>query len=122
MLIEYLDSSLKALCPILGLSIPDLQDSTSWRIDFHPEATESQKQAALNFIASFSLVTYEKQTLYIEQRVSAYPPIGDQLDALLKQLNSMQIAGQIQLVPDLAVIINKWQDVKTMYPKPSESK
>lgn len=54
-------------------------------------------------------------TMYIYQRRDAYPAIGDQLDAILKQLNSMGIV----LVPDMDNIIKQWLKVKNDYPKPA---
>lgn len=50
--------------------------------------------------------TYITDNLYKEQRRKAYPPIGDQLDALWK-------GGQAQT--DMLALINA---VKTTYPKP----
>jgi hypothetical protein len=50
---------------------------------------------------------------YADKRRREYPPIGDQLDALLRQFD-----GQSSLVPELQTIINQWKTVKTKYPKP----
>lgn len=48
----------------------------------------------------------QAKTLYIEQRVGAYPPIGDQLDALWKGGDDADA---------MKVLVNK---VKSDYPKP----
>ena len=41
-----LDTALKAVCPCTGVSIGNLTDKTTWRVDFLPEATDAQKAAA----------------------------------------------------------------------------
>lgn len=53
---------------------------------------------------------------YKLDRAREYPPIGDQLDAILKHFKSLQDAGNT-LPPDLTQIIESWQDVKLQYPK-----
>lgn len=57
-------------------------------------------------------------TKYITDRRNEYPPIGDQLDAILKHLNYMQLQGETNLVSDLDDIVGKWLAVKSKYPKP----
>jgi hypothetical protein len=53
---------------------------------------------------------------YQVARAVAYDPIGDQLDAVLKQFNYMRMNG-IELVEDLDTVINNWLKVKQDYPK-----
>lgn len=60
------------------------------------------------------------KTQYISNRVSAYPPITDQLDAVLKQLNYMQMNKQTDLIAPMDDIIQKWLQVKRDFPKPGE--
>lgn len=57
---------------------------------------------------------------YLELRKAAYPEIGDQLDAILKQFEYMKQSEQLVLEADLDAIIQDWQAVKTLYPKPVE--
>ena len=57
---------------------------------------------------------------YKDDRKKEYPDIGEQLDAILKTLNYMQLDGQTDLVKDLDGIIGKWLAVKAKYPKPTE--
>lgn len=57
---------------------------------------------------------------YKVQRQKKYPEIGDQLDAILKQLNYMQMSGQTNLVSQLDDIIGQWLAVKREYPKPTD--
>lgn len=52
-----------------------------------------------------------------ESRRAEYPAIGDQLDAVLKQLNYMRMNNETDLVQDLDNIVNQWLAVKAKYPK-----
>lgn len=60
------------------------------------------------------------KTQYVSDRVSAYPPITDQLDAVLKQLNYMQMNKQTDLIAPMDDIIQQWLKVKRDFPKPGE--
>lgn len=42
-----------AVCPIAGISIGTESDKATWKIDFHPEATDAQKAAAQAVVAAF---------------------------------------------------------------------
>jgi hypothetical protein len=55
-------------------------------------------------------------TQYQRDRQSEYPPIGDQLDAILKHLNYRRTQGE-DLVKDLDNIVGAWLNVKSRYPK-----
>lgn len=57
------------------------------------------------------------QPPYTQERANAYPPIGDQLDAILKHVNYRRTQGD-ELVQDLDDIIAAWLAVKSQYPKP----
>lgn len=79
---------------------------------------------------------YETYLKYMDDRAREYPPLGDQLDALLKQFNYMRMQGQLDpqtattadivnsmnnfnnLVQDLDNIIAAWLAIKAKYPKP----
>ena len=52
-----------------------------------------------------------REVNYKNLRSWAYPPIGDQLDALLKYLD-----GSVGLPVELTSIISKWKQVKEEYP------
>lgn len=56
MKIEALDQAIRAACPIDGVSIGKAQDKTTWRIDFKPEATESERAAASAILAQIDTV------------------------------------------------------------------
>ena len=48
-----LHTQLIVVCPIDGISIGRWGDKTTWRVDYRPEATDSQKTAAQVVIADF---------------------------------------------------------------------
>lgn len=52
----------------------------------------------------------------VDNRKRAYPPIGDQLDAILKEFKVMRDGGAL-LNPDLEVIMDQWEAVKEDFPK-----
>lgn len=53
---------------------------------------------------------------YATKRQKEYPAIGDQLDAILKQLNYDRLNGRA-LVQDMDNIIGQWLEIKERYPK-----
>ena len=55
---------------------------------------------------------------YRRDREKEYPAIGDQLDAILKQLNYMQMNKQTDLIKEMDKIVTDWLAVKRKYPKP----
>jgi len=60
----------------------------------------------------------QNQNQYILDRAREYPLIVDQLEAILKQLNYMQMTGQTDLIEEMDLIIQQWLEVKRKYPKP----
>jgi hypothetical protein len=50
-----LHNAIAAVCPIQGVSIGNLADKATWRIDYDPAATAPQKQAAQAVITSFNV-------------------------------------------------------------------
>lgn len=51
--ISKLDSAVKAVCPIHGVSVGDAADKATWRIDHKDEATAQQKVAAQSVVDAF---------------------------------------------------------------------
>lgn len=51
---------------------------------------------------------------YQDLRVEEYPPIGDQLDAILKFFDKLP---RTEMPEDLAAILFQWKAVKEKYPK-----
>lgn len=62
----------------------------------------------------------QQLTAYREVRAKAYPDIGDQLDAILKQLNYMQMKGETDLIHELDGVVAAWLRVKRNHPKPED--
>jgi len=54
---------------------------------------------------------------YQEQRARAYPAIGDQLDAIIKELNYRRMNGE-NLIAEMDSIVGLCLAVKKDYPKP----
>lgn len=59
---------------------------------------------------------YQARVVQIN-RAPKYPPVGDQLDAILKQLKKMADDGSITPEADLLNVMQEWQKVKTDHPK-----
>jgi hypothetical protein len=47
------------VAPIIGVSIGRRDDKSTWRIDFAPEATQTQRDAAAGVVASFDAAAVE---------------------------------------------------------------
>ena len=58
---------------------------------------------------------YDSQE-YARSRQTEYPPIGDQLDAILKHLNYRRTQGD-ELIQELDDVVGDWLSVKARYPK-----
>ena len=41
-----LDAAIRAVCPIVGVSVGSWTDRATWRVDFAPEATAAERTAA----------------------------------------------------------------------------
>jgi hypothetical protein len=52
-MIDRLDETISAVCPISGVSVGTLGDSASVRIDFKDSATQQQRTAARDALAAF---------------------------------------------------------------------
>ena len=55
----------------------------------------------------------------LENRKADYPPIGDQLDVIWKELNRRKAAGDV-LNAETDAMLSKILGVKALYPKPKE--
>ena len=54
----------------------------------------------------------------LKARAAAYPPVGDQLDAMMKGLAAIQAAG-VALPDETKAWIEACQEVKKRYPEPT---
>jgi hypothetical protein len=54
-----LDSAIQTVAPIIGVSLGRSDDKSTWRIDFAPEATPEQRDAAAAVVAKFDVVAAE---------------------------------------------------------------
>ena len=59
----------------------------------------------------------EPEVSYADKRRQEYPPIGDQLDAIIKELNYRRMNGE-DLISEMDSIVNDCLAVKAKYPKP----
>ena len=58
-LAAQLDAALRAVAPIVGVSIGRRDDKSTWRIDFVVEATREERDAAAGVVASFDVAASE---------------------------------------------------------------
>ena len=63
------------------------------------------------------LDAYVANEKYKADRQRAYNPIGDQLDAIWKQLNQDRLNGK-DLIADADAQLSDWLSVKAQFPKP----
>lgn len=56
-LAALVDTDVRAVAPILGVSLGDEADRSTWRIEFAPHASASQRAAAATVLAGFDLAT-----------------------------------------------------------------
>ena len=52
MIIE-LNEALEKVAPISGVRIGRRDDRTTWKVDFHPDATKAEREAAMSILDSF---------------------------------------------------------------------
>jgi len=61
------------------------------------------------------------ETAYKTERAREYPPVGDQLDALWKELNYRRLNGE-NLTQEADDILGQILAIKNKYPKPEDAK
>ncbi len=62
------------------------------------------------------LTALEAPTLYKRLRQAAYPPVGDQLDVILKQFEKLRADGTTMLT-EMDDLLAAWLQVKADYPE-----
>lgn len=75
---EALHSAIRAVCPIVGVSIGRVDDKATWRIDFDESATPAQRTAASGVAAAFDVQAFLR------------PPTPDEIEAEVQSV----LAGQ----------------------------
>ena len=59
------------------------------------------------------VIPVKKERDALNNRRMEYPPIGDQLDAMLKYFEKADVSN----IPELEEIVTKWKNTKLKYPK-----
>lgn len=67
-----LDQEIKKVCPIDGMAFKDLNDKTTWRIDFAKEATPEQMAAAEKVVAEFVWDDAKQEEIRKQERDEEY--------------------------------------------------
>lgn len=94
-------------------SIGDTYESLDWDSTNNiPKPTMKDLELAYQ-----EMNNHLERVFYKEQRRQEYPPIGDQLDAILKHIEMKEAEG-VMLHPDLKIVKDDWRAVKTKYPSP----
>jgi len=94
MLLDKLYAAISQVAPIEGVAIGVLNDKTTWRIDFDPSATDTQKAAAQAVIQAFD-VAAEEAAEATQAQINANLALQAKADAVIAQLQSASIT-QIQ--------------------------
>lgn len=116
-----LHNALAKLGPIDGVAKTSA-DPRNWRVDIAPAATLEERIAIADFMANGDFQTLEDEDAVAAVRAArakAYPPIGDQLDAIWKALNYLQMEGVIDLVSEADAILGRILNVKKQNPIPN---
>jgi hypothetical protein len=83
-MIAALDTAVKAVCPIHGVSFGRVGDKATWRIDFKDEATAEQRAAAQDVLASFDPAAKTPEDLRLE--ADSAERLQAKLDSAVMQL------------------------------------
>lgn len=70
-IVEALHEKVAAICPIIGVSIVDMSDKKTWRIDFNEVSTAAQRKAAINVVAAFDPTSLDEPEPNVEEKVGA---------------------------------------------------
>ncbi len=84
-----LGEKLNKVAPVAGMSIGKPGDKSTWRIDFKPEATDAERQAAQLVLKNFDVVKAEARA-DVPQEVWA--------GAMMRALNTLGILEQIDQI------------------------
>lgn len=86
--------------------------------DIELSIEEAAEREALNDAWNDPLTVSSRAVENVRQsRAMAYPPIGDQLDAIIKEFNVRRMAGE-NLTDGMDAIVSACIQVKNDFPKP----
>lgn len=83
-----------------------------WHDKVQLEPTETEISAAILAIEDAELAS-----AYQRDRAAEYPPIGDQLDVLWKQLSSLRTSGRLGLLQEADAMLDDILSTKMKYTK-----
>jgi len=101
--------ALQTLCPNAQWVMED--EKLVWLDKDQPQPSDEE------IVAQIELEKQKyKDGEYARNRRKRYPPLGDQLDAILKGFDQLRDSGET-LPQDLVGILDEWKNVKAKYPK-----
>jgi len=86
--VAALHKAIEAVCPIFGVAIVDPVVNATWRIDYTPDATEAQQQAAQDVVDGWTLTEQTFAPPPSAQTVQALESKIEQLTAKLAELEA----------------------------------
>lgn len=93
-----LHNAISAVCPIVGVSVPNAEDRTTWRAYFAVEATTEQVAAANSVLATFDLTTAIRSPRVkaeAQRRIIALTGTSSLDACIIKQLNALMRATEL---------------------------
>lgn len=106
-------SALKRIIPSnIDWDVGDTYESLVIKSEGYTKPTLKEVKASWE-----AYVVERDRNLYRNKRVLEYPQVGEQLDAILKQLNYMKMSGKMDLIQELDGVVGEWLAVKKKYPK-----
>lgn len=86
--VTRLHKDIRAVCPIVGVSIGRLSDKASWRMDFAAEATAPQRAAAQAVVDAFDVAAVEAAEQAEQDALDALDA-GASADAAFQAIKTM---------------------------------
>lgn len=109
--------------PVVYLTQIDDRHYVAVREELPPQAKEIELQGPIDLKQPENRALAEQLDQRAEplrrmrmERAMSYPPIGDQIGALMKELQRRRDAGE-RLAPELEAMLDKVKDVKQRFPE-----
>jgi len=114
-ILKKLTERINEVCPIHGLQVVD-EDPRNWLVDYSDEATDEQKTAAAELLASIDLdavrTDVEAEDAE-EQRLKKIVAVQTKvLDAVLDYFDKLEESGR-PVTPKLAAVLEKWRQINS---------